>query len=363
MHPDSIVHNLQALLDKAVDCDPEIHNGVLKIASANFEWAGATGFANSKFKIPMQTDDQFQIASITKMITASLLMKLAEKGLIDLDFGIGHYLPSTITDGLHVINGKDHGSEITTRQLLSHTSGLADFFGEGETAEPGVLPFVAEMNAHPDKMWNPLKILDWTKSNLKAHFVPGQGWYYSDTGFLLAGLIIEYLTEQKLHTAMRAYLFDPLYMNHTYTLFRESKRPSIGDRFPSQVYTGSSIYGATHSVTADWACGGLVSTTNDLTRFIRAFSNNSIFQSETTHEQMLSMSSTGETGVSYGLGVRCFNLDELQMPQMGELVGHTGFIKSFMLYWPKGNTTICGTLNQSTAKGVFSKLRPVSSLV
>ena len=78
---------------------------------------------------------------------------------------------------------------------------------------------------------------------------------------------------------------------------------------------------------------------------------------------MLAWTPTGELGVYYGLGVRRFDLTALGLPAARELWGHTGFVKSFMLYWPDGDTTICGTLNQTTARGTFSQLRPVAALV
>jgi hypothetical protein len=78
---------------------------------------------------------------------------------------------------------------------------------------------------------------------------------------------------------------------------------------------------------------------------------------------MLTWTPTGEPGVYYGLAVRRFVPEELGMPELGEIWGHTGFLKSFMLYWPERDATICGTLNQSAAPGVFSQLRPVAALV
>ncbi len=63
------------------------------------------------------------------------------------------------------------------------------------------------------------------------------------------------------------------------------------------------------------------------------------------------------------IGVRRFDLEALGMPEFGELWDHTGFVKSFMLYRPEEDATIRGTLNQATARGVFSELRPVAALV
>ena len=68
-------------------------------------------------------------------------------------------------------------------------------------------------------------------------------------------------------------------------------------------------------------------------------------------------------GVVYGLGVRGFDLGRLGFPDCGQLWGHTGFLKSFVFYWPDRDVTFCGTLNQSAAQGAFSSVRPVSALV
>jgi D-alanyl-D-alanine carboxypeptidase len=199
----------------------------------------------------------------------------------------------------------------------------------------------------------------WTKANLRPHFAPGEGWHYADTGYVLAGLVIEAVTVQALHEAMRARILAPLGMDHTYLLFREPARPSLPPRGPACAYAGELAYGDHRSVSADWASGGLVTTAADLASFIRAFAADRIFRDRASKEQMLSWSGTGEEGVGYGLGA----LEELGMPGFGDLWGHTGFLKSFMLYWPKGDAVLCGTLNQSAARGVFSRLRPVAAIV
>ncbi len=357
------VDKMDGLLNRAVHDDPEVRSGVLQITAPSFSWSGARGFADPQTAKPMCPDDQFQIAGITKIMTATTLLLLAEEGRLDLDAGIGSCLPAAVTEGLHVIAGYDYGPHITPRQLLSHTSGLADFFGDGEARDDGVMPFVAQMNARPDTLWEPYEIVDWTSQNLKSRFPPGEGWHYSDTGLLLAGLIIEHVTGAAYHRVLRARLFDPLDMPHTYLLFREPIRSSVTWRRVSRAFTGGSGYGDTRSVTAHWGSGGLVSTAADLKRFIRAMADNRVFRDPATRAQMLTLTPTGEPGVSYGLGVRHFDLAALGMPGAGELWGHTGFLKSFMLYWPQQDATICGTLNQSQAQGVFSELRPVAALV
>jgi CubicO group peptidase (beta-lactamase class C family) len=218
--------SLQDLLDRTVAEVPAIRSGILHVDTGQFAWCGASGMADPDRGVAMLPDDQFQAASITKMVTAATLMTLVEEGRIELDAGIGRYLPASVTSGLHDFENHDYGPEITPRQLLSHTSGVADFFGDGEPGPGGSLPFVAKMLEDPDKLWDPLEILAWTKAHLRPHFAPGDRWHYADTGFVLAGLIIEAVMETALHTAMRERVFGPLDMDHTYVLFREPARPS-----------------------------------------------------------------------------------------------------------------------------------------
>jgi CubicO group peptidase (beta-lactamase class C family) len=152
-------------------------------------------------------------------------------------------------------------------------------------------------------------------------------------------------------------------MAHSYMLFREPARPALPGREPSVAYAGDAPYGAQRSVSADWGGGGLVVTAADLARFMRAFADDRIFADPGSRRAMLTWITTGEPGVGYGLGVRHFALADLGMPGLGELWGHTGFLKSFMLYWPECRAVLCGTLNQSAAKGAFSQLRPVAAIV
>jgi CubicO group peptidase (beta-lactamase class C family) len=206
-------------------------------------------------------------------------------------------------------------------------------------------------------------MLAWPRANLRPHFAPGEGWHYADTGYVLVGLIVEAIAGKPLHDAMRERILEPLGMGHTYMLFREPARPGVDGREASVAFAGDTPYGAHRSVSADWAGGGLVVGAADLARFMRAFAEDRIFRDAATRRQMLRWTATGEPGVSYGLGVRHFALAELDMPGFGELWGHTGFLKSFMLYWPEGDAVICGTLNQSAAQGAFSRLRPVAARV
>jgi CubicO group peptidase (beta-lactamase class C family) len=313
--------------------------------------------------IPLAPDDQFMAASVTKMITATGLMLLYEEGRLDLDAKVGHYLPEGLLAGLHVFEGCSYEQEITVRQLLNHTSGIADFFGDGNPGKDGFPPFIGGLLREPEKFWTPVETLRWTKQFLRPICPPGQRWHYSDTGYLLIGLLIEALAEKPFHEFLREKIFDPLKMPYTYLLFRESPRSRLPGRSPSPAYMGKVDCTGLRSISADWAGGGLITTAPDLGRFLRAYIEDRIFRNRSTKSEMLTWISTGEEGVYYGLGVRRFLLDELGMPGVGQLWGHTGFVKSFMLYCPEQDMVLCGTFNHSDAQGVFSRFRPVSTII
>ena len=355
--------SLQNALDQALVFDGAVHGGVLTVATAEDRVALATGLADPRHSRRMRPDDQFHAASITKMITATTAMLLVEDGLLDLDRGIGAYLPAATIAGLHRHGGQVYENRLTMRQLLSHTSGVADCFGDGPPDASGNSPFMAALLAEPDRLWQPHEVLAWTRRNLSARFAPGGGWHYSDTGYVLAGLVIERVAGDKLHDVMRSRLFARLGMHSTYMLYREARRPANAARPVSMPAVGDIAYGAMRATSADWASGGLVTNAADLTLFMRAFAEKRIFKNDACRRQMLPWIETGERGVFYGLGLRRFDLSALGLPGYGGLWGHTGFLKAFALYWPAMDVTICGTLNQSRARGVFSQLRPVAELV
>ena len=355
---------MQELLDRSVEEDPSVENGVLLVEAPGrgFRWKGSSGLADPREGLEMLPEDRFRSASVGKMVLATTAMKLVEEGAFGLDEAIGHRLSASITDDLHALNGRERGAGITPRQLLAHTSGLADYFSDGGPTPYGP-PFVGLMLDEPDRLWRPVEILAWAKRNLQPRFAPGRGWHYSDTGYLVVGLLVEAVTGQALHEVYRERILGPLGMEHTHMTFRETERSSIPGRPESRAYSGGLDYTQARSVSADWAGGGLTTTVEDLRRFVRAFAADRIFRNPATRRAMLGWRHTGEKGVSYGLGVRRFDLEELGMPGYGEVWGHTGALASFALYWPEEEAVITGTLNQSEARGAWSEVRPVPALV
>lgn len=137
--PDSLTGRLQGLLE-ALRSRQFTHHAVLAIESddRSFQWAGAAGDAGPD-GMPMRADTPFFIASVDKLFTAAAVLKLCERGQIVLDEGILTYLPRLLIEGLHAARGIDSTVDITVRHLLSHTSGLPDWFVDRPRHGPSVL--------------------------------------------------------------------------------------------------------------------------------------------------------------------------------------------------------------------------------
>lgn len=274
----------------------------------------------------MTPDTPFEIASITKAVTAATILRLVEQGRLTLDTTLAEALP------------KETGfpRTITIRQLLSHTSGLGNYWDDGKLDREGNNAFLRAFLAAPDQPWLPEQIL--TYSRQLPHRREGR-FHYSDTNYVLLGLIIERTTRQPLQRAYRDLIFDPLGMSDTWLTYKESPRGAA----PSHRYEGSEDLHSVPRQSADWAGGGLVSTARDLERFLRGLASGRLFRQATTLDAMRESVPVGEDSITYGLGLYRVDLGQGR----GELWGHDGHGNSFAYYWPQRDITFTGTLNQT----------------
>lgn len=332
---------LQSLLDGLVNEQGNVQNAVLLVEGPGFKWKGASGMAFPDSGLRMLPDDQFNIDSMAKMMTATIVIKLVEDEKLGLDDKIGEYLPDSLMEGLHVYEGRSYGEEITVRHLLGHTSGIPDDWASEK--------FFEQIMADLQKRWKPEETVEFVKQNCESLFPPGEGWRYSDTGYNLLGLIVERVTGKELHEVYRYLLLDPLCMNHTYRPSHEMAHPNIPGRGPSQRYLDDFECTSLPAVmTADWAGGGMISTTEDLNRFMRVFIRDEIFEDPETREKMFKWVKSGPFH-GYGFGISRVQFDESENPEhagLGEIWGHAGSSYCFMFYWPREDVTMIGTLNQ-----------------
>lgn len=342
LHPTTeLSAKLQSLLDGLVSEHANVRNGVLLVEGPNFKWKGASGEAFPDSGLPMLPDDQFNIDSVAKMMTATIVMKLIEGKELRLNDKIADHLPDSLMKGLHVYRGRDYSEEITVRHLLSHTSGIPD-----DWAHPTFLELIM---ADLERRWIPEETVEFVKKNSEPAFPPGCGFKYTDVGYNLLGLIVEKVTGKGLHEVYRELLLNPLGMDHTYRPSHEEARPRYHGRGPSQRFLDDIECTLVPAVmTADWAGGGMISTTEDLNRFLRAFVRNEIFEDRDTRDEMFSWVESGPFH-NYGYGISRVLFDESDNPAhagLGEIWGHAGSSYCFMFYWPSQDVTMVGTLNQ-----------------
>lgn len=333
--------DLQTELDFLVSRNGDRGGGVLWISSLDcgLLWSGSSGLSDHLSRHEMGTSHNFQIASITKTFTATVVLQLVEESAFALDDRIGDLLPGTVTRELLVLDDHDFGPELTVRQLLSHTSGLPDYWLDPPFVRDDHNAFMLAFFAGvTDRLWEPRDILEYVRM-LDPIDTPGASYHYSDSGYVVLGLLIEEFADKALHEVYRERILDPLGMEGTYLNYREATRSNrvVAHRYAN----GWDDYGRV-GYSADWAGGGLVSNAEDLERFIAALAKDQLFTKPETSELMRSWIETGETDTEYGLGLFHVELGKGR----GGLWGHEGYGGSWMYYWPKHRVTFTGTLGE-----------------
>ena len=165
-------------------------------------WVGASGLADVATARPVSPDTAFAVASVSKTFTAALILALAEDGRIALDEPVVTYLPELAID-----------SRITVRQLLDHSSGLFDFFFHKDID--------AALQKSPSRRWDAADALRYVG---KPYFKPGAGWHYSNTNYLVLGLLAERVGGTSVAAQLRQRFIDPLGLADTYYQALEQPR-------------------------------------------------------------------------------------------------------------------------------------------
>lgn len=275
----------------------------------------------------------FHAASIGKMVTATLIMRLVESGALSLDSPLTGLLPSDETAGLFEVGGEDHSGRVTPIQLLSHTSGVADYFGGPVTTGADFLSLIV---THPDRFWNPADFLAFSRDRQRPVGRPGARFSYSDTGYVLLGRIIEEATGRPFHTVVHEQVFEALGMADSFLPHRSEparRRTTAPDlaRFWLDDHEASRFT----SVSCDWAGGGIVSTLDDLARFSRAFSSDRLLTAE-SRAVLGEMRSRLRSGIRYGAGLMEIRFGEFAFPlrRLPRPIGHIGVLGTHLFHDP-----------------------------
>ncbi|MCC5625768.1 serine hydrolase [Nostoc sp. CHAB 5715] len=195
----NLAEQLQASLDQARGSIP---GAAVAIISPKGTWFGASGVADIATNTKLQPSDRFQIGSITKTFVATTILQLVEEGILGLDDTLVDRLPKTVTAVI------PNSERITVRQLLNHTSGIADYTDVLFT-QAAVNPGVFFNNWQPEEL---VSLINGTE----AIFEPGESWEYSSSNFLLLGMVVEAATNGNIADEIRDRILDPLALSNTF---------------------------------------------------------------------------------------------------------------------------------------------------
>jgi D-alanyl-D-alanine carboxypeptidase len=297
-------------------------------------WTGTTGLANVATRRPVTARTAFAAGSISKTFTSALVMTLAEEGKLSLDATVKTYLPRLIID-----------RAITVRQLLDHTSGLDDFF-----SHPAI---DTALLAHRSRVWSARDSLRYVA---RPYFQPGTGWHYSNTNYLVLGMLAEAVGRAPLAAQLRQRFFDPLGLDHTvYQWVEQPRGPTAhGYRFSGSdprlrgvdVSDGTAVIPFTSVVTASGAAGSIATTASDLVHWARALYGGAVLHPESMASMVddAAITTALKSSVPYGLGVQVVTIDG--RPAMGHSGRLLGF-RAVMRWLPDEGIAIAVMTNQS----------------
>jgi D-alanyl-D-alanine carboxypeptidase len=322
---------LQAALENQISAGAPGAVARLEVPRARVVWAGSAGLLLRGQRRRVQPDDAFRAASVTKSVTAAVAVRVAQEQGLALDGSLGGQLASELLERWRSLADLPR---VTPRQLLAHTSGLPDYFHDQA--------FAARVRSEPSRAWHPVELVDHIAAHGTPTFPPGEGFGYSDTGYVVLGVLLEQVTGKPLHRLYRELVFDPLGMHTTWLEGQEHARKlEVAHHYSAELDL------TTLSPTIDWAGGGLVTTTPDLSRFVRGLWSGLIVDSDGL--QQMTRWTAGASFApghavrydDYGLGIGRVVVEGV------ELVGHTGFIGAFAFHAPQQDAVVVGTHNQS----------------
>ena len=266
------------------------------------------GFADLETRRPLRARDRIRIGSVTKSFTAVVALQLVGERRLRLHDTVGARLPGVLPAARRV----------TLRQLLNHTSGVPDDIGP-------ILQGV--FHGDPLRIWTPRELVGLVRDK-ELRFAPGTRWAYSNTDYLLAGLMIERATGHRLERELERRIVRPLRLRHTSFpvraagLGRNSARGYSLDVGPQGPIDGPLRNITRYSPSFAWASGNGLSTVTDVARFYRGLLRGRLLAPRLLRAALDTVP-TGRAGRRYGLG-----LDVYRTPH-GTLVGHDGDILGF----------------------------------
>jgi D-alanyl-D-alanine carboxypeptidase len=301
-------------------------------------------------------DQRFHSASVGKLFTATLLLLAIEQGRLTLDTNVAKILNHHILNDLFVHRGIDYREVITVQQLLAHTSGINDYF-ESKTMDGS--RFTDDVLQNPDKFWTPIELIDYTRNRQKSVAAPGDTFFYSDTGYLLLGLIIEKIFDMPFHEALEVMIFRPCGMSDTHLCFYS---PGFDQSALAPLFLNGIDIRLYKSLSCDFSGGGLSTTTSDVLKFLDHFQNERLINKHSI-SQMTQFEHRYLRGLHYGVGMMQIRFEQFFFLLRGlpRLQGHLGVSGVHAWYDPASKASY--VLNVGNTKDMVKSFRLLIQIV
>lgn len=301
------------------------------------EWLGASGLRDVAANDPMTTGTALGLASVSKTLTAAVVLQLVDEGKLALDEPVAPLLPEYVLD-----------KRITVRMLLDHTSGLPDFF-----LNPKI---DGALRRAPDATWTAADALAYVP---KGHPAPGKRWIYSNTNYLLLGELVQRTTGRPIAVEIRDRLLTPLDLEQAWYQAVEKPRapgavayrvlagPAGKERYVPVAKT-SDVMPFRSVVTAAGGAGSIAATALDAARWMRAWAGGQELSPALERQVLADVGRTARlhARIPYGLGIQALPI--AGRPALGHSGRYLG-IRNVVRYLPGEGVTIAVLTNQSVA--------------
>lgn len=302
----------------------------------------STGFSDLTKKTPMKPTDLMLAGSVGKTFVAVVALQLVKEGKLGLDDKVEKYLGKEVWF-LRLPNAKD----ITVRQLMNHTSGLVRYEFKKT--------FTDDLTANPYKVWKPEEQLAYVFDE-KAPFEAGKDWEYSDTNYIVLGLIIEKITGKKYEDEAAKRILKPFKFKRTFpqkTVIKGLVQGYAGENNPFGG-TDEMIKNGKFALNPEfeWTGGGMVSNTEDLARWAKLMYEGKAFDSSLLPQMLNGVPAKLGQNVKYGLGVI------IRPTPLGTAYGHSGYFPGYMtdmMYFPEQKFSIAVQVNSSVPQNFGGK--------
>lgn len=286
---------VRKLLGEQIGAAP---GAVISVRAPGWRYVKSAGLADPTAGTSMDCAMPFEIGSNTKMMTAVVLLQLQEEGKLSLDDPLSRHLPEIAA---RLPNGKD----MTLRALAQHTSGVFDYGDDAADGAPGLLAGRMKDPQALRRQVSPQEIIDFVIDHGTPLFPPDRprAWSYSNTGYVMLGMVIEKKEGRPLADSLKARIFDPLGMTHSF-LWNAIPERDFG--LPKSYLQPPFTYETTDwNLSQGWAAGGVISTVDDMHSFIEALFAGRLFKSARTLAMMKeTVPVTSPAYLGYGIGLK-----------------------------------------------------------